>query len=319
MSDRPFLEFEKPIIELEKKISDMKDFAVGEDLELNNEIESLKKKLKKLRDKTYSNLTRWQRVQMSRHPQRPYTLDYINNMSTGFIELHGDRCFADDKAMVGGFGYLDDKPVMFVGQQKGKDTKQKVIRNFGMAHPEGYRKAMRLFELAEKFNVPVVVLIDTPGAFPGIGAEERGQAEAIAYNIKQMSRLRVPIIIVIIGEGASGGALGIGVGDAVMMLEYSWYSVISPEGCAAILWRDGAKAPEAAEALKVTSYDNKELHVIDSIIPEPECGAHTDPIAAAENVKKAILAALNKCEKMSTDELLLNRLKKYRAMGVFEE
>ena len=319
MSDRPFLEFEKPIIELEKKISDMKDFAVGEDLELNNEIESLKKKLKKLRDKTYSNLTRWQRVQMSRHPQRPYTLDYINNMSTGFIELHGDRCFADDKAMVGGFGYLDDKPVMFVGQQKGKDTKQKVIRNFGMAHPEGYRKAMRLFELAEKFNVPVVVLIDTPGAFPGIGAEERGQAEAIAYNIKLMSRLKVPIIIVIIGEGASGGALGIGVGDAVMMLEYSWYSVISPEGCAAILWRDGAKAPEAAEALKVTSYDNKELHVIDSIIPEPECGAHTDPIAAAENVKKAILAALNKCEKISTDELLLNRLKKYRAMGVFEE
>ena len=319
MSDRPFLEFEKPIIELEKKISDMKDFAVGEDLELNNEIESLKKKLKKLRDKTYSNLTRWQRVQMSRHPQRPYTLDYINNMSTDFIELHGDRCFADDKAMVGGFGYLDDKPVMFVGQQKGKDTKQKVIRNFGMAHPEGYRKAMRLFELAEKFNVPVVVLIDTPGAFPGIGAEERGQAEAIAYNIKLMSRLKVPIIIVIIGEGASGGALGIGVGDAVMMLEYSWYSVISPEGCAAILWRDGAKAPEAAESLKVTSYDNKELHVIDSIIPEPECGAHTDPIAAAENVKKAILAALNKCEKMSTDELLLNRLKKYRAMGVFEE
>jgi len=319
MSDRPFLEFEKPIIELEKKISDMKDFAVGEDLELNNEIESLKKKLKKLRDKTYSNLTRWQRVQMSRHPQRPYTLDYINNMSTGFIELHGDRCFADVKAMVGGFGYLDDKPVMFVGQQKGKDTKQKVIRNFGMAHPEGYRKAMRLFELAEKFNVPVVVLIDTPGAFPGIGAEERGQAEAIAYNIKLMSRLKVPIIIVIIGEGASGGALGIGVGDAVMMLEYSWYSVISPEGCAAILWRDGAKAPEAAESLKVTSYDNKELHVIDSIIPEPECGAHTDPIAAAENVKKAILAALNKCEKMSTDELLLNRLKKYRAMGVFEE
>jgi len=252
MSDRPFLEFEKPIIELEKKISDMKDFAVGEDLELNNEIESLKKKLKKLRDKTYSNLTRWQRVQMSRHPKRPYTLDYINNMSTDFIELHGDRCFADDKAMVGGFGYLDDKPVMFVGQQKGKDTKQKVIRNFGMAHPEGYRKAMRLFELAEKFNVPVVVLIDTPGAFPGIGAEERGQAEAIAYNIKLMSRLKVPIIIVIIGEGASGGALGIGVGDAVMMLEYSWYSVISPEGCAAILWRDGAKAPEAAESLKVT-------------------------------------------------------------------
>jgi len=319
MSDRPFLDFEKPIIELEKKISDMKDFAVGEDLELNNEIESLEKKLKKLRDKTYSNLTRWQRVQLSRHPKRPYTLDYIKNMSTGFIELHGDRCFADDKAMVGGFGYLDDKPVMFVGQQKGRDTKQKVIRNFGMAHPEGYRKAMRLFEMAEKFSVPIVILIDTPGAFPGIGAEERGQAEAIAYNIRQMFRLKVPIVIVIIGEGASGGALGIGVGDAVMMLEYSWYSVISPEGCAAILWRDAAKAPEAAEALKVTSADNKELAVVDLIIPEPECGAHCDPIAVAKNVKKAILDELAKCEKMSIDELLLNRLKKYRTMGVFEE
>ena len=319
MTDRPFLEFEKPIFELEKKISDMKDFAIGEDIELNSEIESLEKKLKKLREKTYSNLTRWQRVLISRHPKRPYTLDYIKNMSTGFIELHGDRCFADDKAMVGGFGYLDDRSVMFIGQQKGRDTKQKVIRNFGMAHPEGYRKAMRLFELAEKFNVPIVVLIDTPGAFPGIGAEERGQAEAIAYNIRQMFRLKVPIVIVIIGEGASGGALGIGVGDVVMMLEYAWYSVISPEGCAAILWRDAVKAPEAAEALKVTSSDNAELKVIDSIIPEPECGAHCDPIAAAANVKKAIIDALIKCEKMSTEELLLNRLKKYRAMGVFEE
>lgn len=319
MTDRPFLEFEKPIFELEKKISDMKDFAIGEDIELNSEIESLEKKLKKLREKTYSNLTRWQRVLISRHPKRPYTLDYIKNMSTGFIELHGDRCFADDKAMVGGFGYLDDRPVMFIGQQKGRDTKQKVIRNFGMAHPEGYRKAMRLFELAEKFNVPIVVLIDTPGAFPGIGAEERGQAEAIAYNIRQMFRLKVPIVIVIIGEGASGGALGIGVGDVVMMLEYAWYSVISPEGCAAILWRDAVKAPEAAEALKVTSSDNAELKVVDSIIPEPECGAHCDPIATAANVKKAIIDALIKCEKMSTEELLLNRLKKYRAMGVFEE
>ncbi len=319
MSDRPFLEFEKPIFELEKKISDMKDFAIGEDFELNSEIESLEKKLDKLREKTYSNLTRWQMVQISRHPKRPYTLDYINNMSTGFIELHGDRFFADDKAMIGGFGYLDDKPVMFVGQQKGRDTKQKVIRNFGMAHPEGYRKAMRLFELAEKFNVPIVVLIDTPGAFPGIGAEERGQAEAIAHNIRQMFRLRVPIVIVIIGEGASGGALGIGVGDVVMMMEYAWYSVISPEGCAAILWRDAVKAPEAAEALKVTSADNAELNVVDFIIPEPKCGAHCDPIAAAANVKKAIMDALTRCEKMSIDELLLSRLKKYRAMGVFEE
>ncbi|MEA2030396.1 MAG: acetyl-CoA carboxylase carboxyltransferase subunit alpha [candidate division Zixibacteria bacterium] len=319
MNNHPFLEFERPIVELENKISDMKDFAVGQDIELSGEIVSLEKKLEKLREKTYSNLTRWQKVQLSRHPKRPYTLDYIKMMTTGFIEMHGDRFFADDEAMVGGFAWLDDEPIMIVGQQKGRDTKQKVRRNFGMAHPEGYRKALRLFRLAEKFQVPILVLVDTPGAFPGIGAEERGQAEAIAFNIREMSRISVPIIVVIIGEGASGGALGVGVGDRVMILEYAWYSVISPEGCAAILWRDAAKAPEAAEALKPNSDDLIEMKIVDSIIPEPSCGAHRDPKTAAGLVKKAIQDAFQELKDKSVDELLLERLRKYRSIGVYEE
>ncbi len=319
MTDRPYLEFERPIIELEKKISDMRDFSAGESIELSGEITSLEKKLNKLRQEIYSNLTRWQRVQLSRHPKRPYTLDYIRMMTTDFIEIHGDRYFADDKAMVGGFATLEGRPIMVVGQQKGRDTKQKVIRNFGMAHPEGYRKALRLFRLAEKFELPIVVLIDTPGAFPGIGAEERGQAEAIARNIRDMFRLKVPIVVVIIGEGASGGALGIGIGDVVMMLEYSWYSVISPEGCAAILWRDAAKAPEAAEALKPTSDDLMKLGIIDSIIPEPDSGAHSNPEEAARLVKNAILEALSDLQKLSIDELLERRLKKYRKIGEYNE
>jgi acetyl-CoA carboxylase carboxyl transferase subunit alpha len=250
-----YLEFERPIVELEKKISDMKDFSVGENIELDSEIASLQKKLDRLREETYSNLTRWQQVQLSRHPKRPHTLDYVRLITTDFIELHGDRGFADDKALVGGFARIDGQPVLIVGQQKGRDTKTKLMRNFGMAHPEGYRKARRLFYLAEKFDVPIVIFIDTPGAYPGIGAEERGQAEAIAKNIQVMFQIKTPILVIIIGEGASGGALGIGVGDRVFMLEYSWYSVISPEGCAAILWRSAANAPEAAEALKVTSKD----------------------------------------------------------------
>ncbi|MCK4371932.1 MAG: acetyl-CoA carboxylase carboxyltransferase subunit alpha, partial [candidate division Zixibacteria bacterium] len=296
MVDRPYLEFERPLVELEKKISDMKDFSVGESIELDGEIASLEKKLARLRKDVYSRLTRWQRVQLSRHPKRPYTLDYIKMITTDFVELHGDRCFADDQAMIGGFARIDDQPVLVIGQQKGRDTKQKLARNFGMAHPEGYRKALRLFKLAEKFEIPIVVLIDTPGAYPGIGAEERGQAEAIAHNIREMARLRVPIVVVIIGEGASGGALGIGVGDVVMMLEYAWYSVISPEGCAAILWRDAAKAPEAAEALKVTSDDLIKLKVVDKVISEPEGGAHRDPTATAQLVKKEILAALKELQ-----------------------
>lgn len=240
-------------------------------------------------------------------------------MTTGFVELHGDRFYADDKAMVAGFAYLDGSPVLVVGQQKGRDTKQKVIRNFGMAHPEGYRKALRLFRSAEKFGIPIVILIDTPGAFPGIGAEERGQAEAIAYNIREMVRIRVPIVVVIIGEGASGGALGIGVGDRIMILEYAWFSVISPEGCAAILWRDAAKAPEAAEALKPTSQDLMDLKIVDNVIPEPAGGAQRDPEAAAQSVKTAIIEALEELKQLSTEELLADRMQKYRSIGAHED
>ncbi len=318
-ADGPYLEFERPIQELERKISDMKDFSAGENIELSGEIASLEKKLERLRSDIYSGLTRWQRVQISRHPKRPYTLDYVNMICTDFIELHGDRGFADDKAMVGGFATIDGEQVVVIGQQKGRDTKQKLARNFGMAHPEGYRKARRLFMLADKFRLPIIILIDTPGAFPGIGAEERGQAEAIAKNIQVMFELRVPIVVVIIGEGASGGALGIGIGDQVLMLEHSWYSVISPEGCAAILWRDSAKAPEAAEALKPTAEDLLALGIIDRIIPEPPGGAHNDPEEAAKEVKAEVLTTLRVLKQKPVDQLLAERLEKYRRMGVFEE
>lgn len=319
MDDRQILDFEKPIVELEKKISDMKDFAAGANLELDGEIESLQKKVDRMRDEIYSGLSRWQKVLLARHPRRPYTDDYIGLMTTDFVELHGDRYFAEDYAVIGGFARIGGKPIMVVGQQKGRDTKQKLFRNFGMMHPEGYRKALRLFRLAEKFKKPIVVLIDTPGAYPGIGAEERGQAEAIARNIREMSSLEVPVIIIIIGEGASGGALGIGVGDRVYMLEYSWYSVISPEGCAAILWRDNAHAPEAAEALKLTSADLMSLNLIDKIIPEPPGGAHNDHKLMAETLKKEILTTLAELEKLPVDELLIKRLEKFRKMGVYKE
>ena len=297
----------------------MRDFSVGGNLEFSDEIASLEKKLQRLRREVYSSLTRWQKVQIARHPKRPYTLDYIKHMCTDFVELHGDRSFADDKAVVGGFAHLDGAPVMIIGQQKGRDTKQKLRRNFGMAHPEGYRKALRLFRLAEKFEVPIVVLIDTPGAFPGIGAEERGQAEAIAHNIREMARLKVPIVIVIIGEGASGGALGVGLGDRIMILEHSWYSVISPEGCAAILWRDAAKAPEAAEALKPTSQDLVNLRIVDKVIEEPDNGAHNDHLDAARRVKEEILAALRELKEKPVKDLLAERIEKYRRMGEFED
>jgi acetyl-CoA carboxylase carboxyl transferase subunit alpha len=317
MAEGPYLEFERPIQELEKKISDMRDFSLGKSIELSGEIASLEQKLERLRTDIYSGLSRWQRVQLSRHPRRPHTLDYVNHMCSDFIELHGDRGYADDKAMVGGLGTIEGQQVMIVGQQKGRDTKQKLIRNFGMAHPEGYRKARRLFQLASKFGLPIVILIDTPGAFPGIGAEERGQAEAIALNIQTMFKLAVPIVVVIIGEGASGGALGIGIGDRVMMMEYSWYSVISPEGCAAILWRDAAKAPEAAEALRPTAEDLLALGVIDKIIPEPTGGAHTDPAQSAKIVKAEILQTLDELKRKPVDLLLAERLQKYRRMGEY--
>lgn len=319
MEDRQILDFEKPIVELQKKISDMKDFASGANLELSGEIKSLQSKVEKMRREVFSNLTRWQKVQLARHPRRPYTLDYINLMTTDFIELHGDRCYADDKAIVGGFARLDGKPVMIAGQQKGRDTRQKLYRNFGMPHPEGYRKALRLFKLAEKFHRPIVVLVDTPGAFPGIGAEERGQAEAIARNLFQMSVLKVPIVVVIIGEGASGGALGIGVGDRIFMLQYAWYSVISPEGCAAILWRDASHAPEAAEALKVTAEDLLELKLVDKVITEPPGGAHNDPESMAASIKDEILRTLAEMEKLPVDVLIQYRLKKFRDMGIYRE
>jgi len=319
MENRQILDFEKPIVELEKKISDMKDFATGANIELSGEIESLQEKMEKMRRDTFSNLSRWQKVQLARHPRRPYTLDYIKLMTTEFIELHGDRYFADDKAIIGGFARMDGTPVMIVGQQKGRDTKQKLFRNFGMAHPEGYRKALRLFKMAEKFEKPIVILIDTPGAFPGIGAEERGQAEAIARNIREMYTLVVPIVIVIIGEGASGGALGIGVGDRVYMLQYAWYSVISPEACAAILWRDSSHASQAAESLKPSAEDVLGLGIIDKILTEPPGGAHNDPESMAAVIKKEILQAMGELGELSTDNLLKNRLAKFRRMGVFQE
>jgi acetyl-CoA carboxylase carboxyl transferase subunit alpha len=317
MANGIVLDFEKPIIELEKKILEMREFASGESIELNSEIESLERKLEKLTRDIYSGLSRWQRVQLARHPKRPYTNDYIERMTEGFIELHGDRGFADDKAVVCGPAVFRGRKVMIIGQQKARDTKSKLYRNFGMMHPEGYRKALRMMRLAEKFSLPVLILIDTPGAYPGVSAEERGQAEAIAFNIKEMARLRVPIIISIIGEGASGGALGIGVGDIVLMLENSWYSVISPEGCAAILWRDAAMAPEAAEALKLTAPDLIELGVIDRILPEPPGGAHRDYDGAAEILGAAIEEHLLSILDMTTEEMLSKRLDKFRNMGVF--
>jgi acetyl-CoA carboxylase carboxyl transferase subunit alpha len=319
----PYLDFEKPIYELEKRISDLKDLAGRhgndplEGLELSHEIEALEMKLDKLSLEIYSSLSRWQRVQLARHPRRPCTLDYVSLMTTDFIELHGDRNFADDKAIVGGFAKIDGKPVLVVGQQKGRDTKQKLYRNFGMPHPEGYRKALRLMQIASRFGKSIVVLVDTPGAFPGIGAEERGQAEAIARNLREMTRLRVPIIINVIGEGASGGALGIGVGDKVFMLENSWYSVISPEGCAAILWRDSAQAPEAAEALKLSATDLLELKVIDKIIPEPIGGSHKDSNKQALILKEEILNALDELEKLNQEELIERRIQKFRVMGEY--
>jgi len=328
MRDQQFLDFEKPIIELERKIKEMKELATSENIELSREIGILEKKRNRLRHEVYSRLSRWQRIQLARHPLRPYTLDLIQMIFTDYIELHGDRYFADDKAMIGGFARLDAIKIMIIGQQKGRDTKQRQYRNFGMCHPEGYRKALRLFKLAEKFNLPIVIFIDTPGAYPGIGAEERGQAEAIARNLREMAAIEVPIVVVIIGEGASGGALGIGLGDRVLMLENAWYSVISPEGCAAILWKaDGAADParleanrkQAAEALRPTAQDLQNLHIIDKIIPEPPGGAHLDHKGSAAAIKAELVGALAELRALSVEELRNKRLEKYRVMGVYNE
>lgn len=313
------LEFEKPVFELEKKITEMEEYAKEAGVNLNDDIHRLEKKARSLRKDIYSKLTPWQRVQLARHPDRPYTLDYIRRMTENFIELHGDRYFADDPAMVAGIAKLDKHKVVIFGQQKGRDVKENIYRNFGMSNPEGYRKALRLMKLAAKFKMPVISLIDTPGAYPGIGAEERGQAEAIARNLLEMSRLPVPIIVCIIGEGASGGALGIGVGDTILMLENCWYSVISPEGCAAILWKDNSNAPAAAEAMKLTAPDLLEMKIIDKVVPEPPGGSHWDHDKAADILKQHILKELSKLIKIPVKELLENRRDKFAKMGYWEE
>lgn len=312
------LAFEKPILELERKIEELKSFTSSEKIDLSSEIKRLEEKLGGVKREIFENLTPWQRVQIARHPKRPYTLDYIDIIMKDFIELHGDRTFYDDKAMVCGLAKVDNQKIAIIGHQKGRDTKENLLRNFGSPHPEGYKKAIRIMKLAERFEIPIVVFIDTPGAYPGIGAEERGQAQAIAYNLREMARLAVPIIIFVIGEGGSGGALGIGVGDRVCILENAYYSVISPEGCAAILWRDRAKAPEAAEALKLTAKDLLELHIVDEIIKEPLGGAHRDHQATAAEIKKVIKKYLSELKKLSKEELLEGRYKKFRQIGHFE-
>lgn len=313
------LDFEKPVVELEDKITEMREYALSTGVELEDDIKRLEKKAEQLRKEIYSKLNRYQRVQLARHPMRPYTLDYIGKICSYFEELHGDRFFADDSAIVSGIARIDDYSVVIIGHQKGRDTKAKMYRNFGMPNPEGYRKAMRIMNMAAKFNKPIITLIDTPGAYPGIGAEERGQAEAIAHNLFEMSHLPVPIINVIIGEGASGGALGIGIGDRILMMENAWYSVISPEGCAAILWRDAAKAEEAAEAMKVTAPDLVDLKIIDELIKEPEGGAHYKPDEAAAIVKETILRHLKELLQIPADELIDQRIEKFSKMGSWKE
>jgi acetyl-CoA carboxylase carboxyl transferase subunit alpha len=311
------LEFEKPLVELEQKIEEMR--KMSDTLDISAEINKLEVKINELRKNIFENLTPWQIVQLARHPERPYSLDYIYSMTENFIELHGDRRFGDDKAVVGGFATLGDHSVMIIGQQKGRDTKSNLYRNFGMMSPEGYRKALRLMKLAEKFDKPVITLLDTPGAFPGIEAEERGQAEAIARNILEMSRLRVPIIVAIIGEGASGGALGIGVGDRVLMLKYCWYSVISPESCSSILWRSWDFKEQAAEALKLTAPDLLKINIIDRIIDEPFGGAHRNHDEAASILKKALIEEIDLMLKVKKEKLLDNRIKKFQEMGFWKE
>jgi acetyl-CoA carboxylase carboxyl transferase subunit alpha len=314
---KTILDFEKPIVELEAKLEEMRRYS--DNLDIEKEIKKIEEKVRKLKEGLYKDLSRWQRVQLARHPDRPYTLDYIYLITNNFVELHGDRQFKDDKAIVGGFGAIDEFKVMIIGHQKGRDTKTNIYRNFGMPNPEGYRKALRLMKLAEKFNRPIITLIDTPGAAPGIEAEERGQAEAIARNLFEMSRIKVPIIVVIIGEGASGGALGIGVGDRILMLENCWYSVISPESCSSILWRSWEYKEQAAEALKLTAPDLLEQKLIDRIISEPIGGAHKDYKEAATFLKDGLKEELTQLIKIKPDKLVEARLEKFGKMGAFIE
>lgn len=315
------LEFEKPIIELQRKLDELRQHPEAHSLglRLEEEIDQIERKLAETRREIFENLSPWQRVQLARHPRRPYTLDYLRLAFTDFGELRGDRAFADDQAIVGGFAELDGEKVLVIGTQKGRDTKENIRRNFGSAHPEGYRKALRLMRLASKFSLPIITLIDTAGAYPGVGAEERHIAEAIAVNLREMTLLEVPVLAVVIGEGGSGGALGIGVADRVLILENAYYSVISPEGCAAILWKDRAAAPRAAEALRITARHLLELGLVDAIVPEPLGGAHNDPGLAAATLKKHVLQHLRELQALPLPELLQQRYAKYRTMGRFEE
>ena len=313
------LEFEKPILELERRIAELKETAKATGVDLEAEIRLLEERLARLRKETYENLTPWQRVQLARAPGRPTTLDVLEKAFQDFIELHGDRAFADDPAIVGGRAYLEGEKGVVVGHQKGRDTKENLQRNFGMPHPEGYRKAMRLMDLADRFGYPFLTFVDTPGAYPGVSAEERGQAWVIAQSIQRMSRLRVPAVTVILGEGGSGGALAIAVANRVLILENAWYSVISPESCAAILWRDAKEAPKAAEALKLTAKDLLQLKVVDAIVPEPEGGAHKDPDRAIRNIKEALLKALEELKGLSPEALYEDRYRRFRSLGAFAE
>lgn len=316
---KQFLDFEKPLAELQAKIGELREFST-DNVDFTGDINKLEKKADKLRKDIFSNLTRWQRTQLARHAERPYTQDYIENIFTDWFEVHGDRNFRDDPALVCGFARFDGQPCCVIGHQKGRNTKQKVHRNFGMPNPEGYRKALRVMQMAEQFGLPIFTFVDTPGAFPGIGAEERGQAEAIARNLREMAVLKVPVIVTVTGEGGSGGALAIAVGNRVMMLEHSVYAVISPEGCAAILWSDGAKGPQAAEALKLTAQDVDSLKsVIDDVIPEPLGGAHCDHKAAAATLKEYLKKHLVELEKMSPEELIEQRYQRFRDMSCVEE
>ena len=312
-----YLEFEKPLEELKNKLIQAKELSDIDNVDVSKTVLDIEKKIQKTKEEIYNNLSSWQKVQLSRHPERPYSLDYINEITSGdFIELHGDRNIKDDKAMIGGWGTIDNQTVMFIGQQKGRNTKERQYRNFGMANPEGYRKALRLMKLAEKFNKPVITLIDTPGAFPGLEAEQRGQGEAIARNIIEMTRLKTPIVCVIIGEGASGGALGIGVGDHVLMLNNSWYSVISPENCSTILWRSWDYKEKAADSLKLTAKDMKKNKLVDRIIKEPLSGAHSEKEKTFKIVKKEIINSLTELKKLSINQLIKKRMDKFCKMGI---
>jgi acetyl-CoA carboxylase carboxyl transferase subunit alpha len=319
VANRFNLDFEKPIVELERQIENLREIAESRDLDVHDEIAPLEAKLATLRREIYGGLSPMQRVQVARHPRRPYTLDYIERVFTDFVELKGDRLFRDDPAIIGGWARLAGDPVVVIGHQKGRDTKQNLQRNFGMPHPEGYRKALRLMHMAERFDAPVITLIDTPGAYPGLGAEERGQAQAIAHNLEEMAALEIPFVAVVIGEGGSGGALALGVADRLLMLENAIYSVISPEGCAAILWNDATQKERAAEALRLTARDLQDLGVIDEIVPEPPGGAHADPDAAAKALAAALTTHITDLKRLDSKERIRLRANKYRRMGQFVE